>query len=166
MVEMLNSFFCSVFTDEDTANVPTPPQMFTGDDPLIDVEFKEDAIVKKIMKLRSSSAPGPDGITPRVLQNVADIVAKPLALLFAASLAEGRVPDDWRHANVTPVFKKGAKSSVGNYRPISLTSIICKIFESILRDGITAHLATNNVIKTSQHSFMSKRQYVSVTCKL
>ena len=122
---------------------------------------QEDAIVKKIMKLRSSSAPGPDGITPRILQNVADIVAKPLALLFAASLAEGRVPDDWRHANVTPVFKKGAKSSVGNYRPISLTSIICKIFESILRDGITAHLATNNVIKASQHGFMSKRSCLS-----
>ena len=62
---------------------------------------------------------------------------------------------------MTPVFKKGAKTSPSNYRPISLTSIICKILESLLRDGITAHLQANNVINASQHGFMSKRSCVS-----
>ena len=161
MVEMLNGFFTSVFTQENTEGMPDPPRMFTGTSPLIDADITEEKIIGKIKNLKPSSAPGPDGITPKILQSVADIIASPLALLFKQSLADGVVPSDWRQANVTPIFKKGAKSNVGNYRPISLTSIICKIMESLLRDGITAHLHAHNVINASQHGFMSKRSCVS-----
>ena len=134
MVNMLNEFFTSVFTNEDLQGMPDPPQMFTGSTPLVSVDITEEKVAKKIEKLRPTSAPGPDGITPKVLQSVADIISAPLAMLFRQSLIDGTVPADWRQANVTPVFKRGAKSSVGNYRPISLTSIICKLMESVLRD--------------------------------
>ena len=68
-------------------------------------------------------------------------------------MISGDVPSDWKHANVTPIFKKGAKSDPGNYRPISLTSIPCKLFESLIKDGITEHLSVNAHINASQHGF-------------
>ena len=157
MGELLNTFFSSVFTCEDTENIPSPPKMFSGPSPLIDVDITEEKVSKKINRLRSSAAPGPDGITPRFLQSVSDVISSPLAMIFRQSLTEGCVPDDWRQANVAPVFKKGHRTSVGNYRPISLTSIICKIMESIIRDGIVDHLHDNDVIRSTQHGFMSKR---------
>jgi hypothetical protein len=59
-------------------------------------------------------------------------------------LEEGAVPADWKEANVTPIFKKGAKSKPENYRPVSLTSVSCKIMESIIRDAMTEHLQNCN----------------------
>jgi hypothetical protein len=60
----------------------------------------------------------------------------------------------WRSANVTPIFKKGAKSDPGNYCPVSLTSVCCKLLESILRDALMDHLTADNLLNPSQHGFM------------
>ena len=73
------------------------------------------------------------------------------------SLEEGEVPDDWRTANVTSIFKAGSKMSPGNYRPVSLTSIVCKIMESIIRDNMVAHLIANELLHASQHGFMNSK---------
>ena len=67
------------------------------------------------------------------------------------------VPKDGKDANVTPIFKKGAKSSPDNYRPVSLTSVPCKIMESIMRDKMVDHLLENKLINNSQHGFMQKK---------
>ena len=72
-------------------------------------------------------------------------------------MISGDVPSDLKHANVTPIFKKGAKSDSGNYRPISLTSIPCKLFESLIKDGITEHLSVNALINASQHGFTKSK---------
>ena len=64
---------------------------------------------------------------------------------------------EWKLANVTPLFKKGDKSNPGNYRPISLTSVVCKLMESILRDKIVEFLEKNNIIRDSQHGFRNRR---------
>jgi hypothetical protein len=69
-------------------------------------------------------------------------------------MEEGVVPADWRDANVTPIFKKGAKSSPSNYRPVSFTSVSCRVMESLIRDAVTAHLTANKLIKNSQHGFL------------
>jgi hypothetical protein len=87
--------------------------------------------------------------------------ARYLAVVFTKSLNEGVVPKDWLEANVTPIYKKGKKSLPGNYRPVSLTSVSCRVMESILRDKITGHLARNKLIKDSQHVFMKDRSCVS-----
>jgi len=71
--------------------------------------------------------------------------------LFRNSLDEASVPDDWKCADVSPLFKKGNRSQVENYRPIRITSQICKIFESIIRDAVVKHLETNLLIHDSQH---------------
>ena len=84
----------------------------------------------------------------------ADTISYPLAIIFAKSLAEGKVPDDWKSANISPIFKKGSKASAGNYRPVSLTSIVCKLMESILKDAIVDHLQRNCILNRSQHGFL------------
>ena len=86
---------------------------------------------------------------------------------------EGGVPSIWKQANVAPIFKKGVKGNPGNYRPVSLTCVICKIMESLIRDHLVLHLANNHLLRTSQHGFMSGRstltnllEYLEVLTKL
>jgi retron-type reverse transcriptase len=70
---------------------------------------------------------------------------------------KGEIPEDWKNANVTAIFKKGGKNSPGNYRPVSLTSNICKIMERIIKDDIVNFLEKNQLIFNSQHGFRNKR---------
>ena len=131
--------------------------MFQGPDPLVTVEFLPSEVEKKLKKLKPSSAPGPDKLWPRVLHSLADVLSFPLALIFARCLSEGTVPPEWKRANITPIFKKGSKGSPGNYRPVSLTCVLCKVMESLLRDSIVSHLAKHSLIHNTQHGFMSGR---------
>ena len=97
-------------------------------------------------QLKPNSAPGPDGITPRMLQELVDEVAAPLGNIFTKSMEEGLVPEDWRTANVTPIFKKGQKSLTANYRPVSLTSVPGKVMEKVIKETLTSHLQRNKLI--------------------
>ena len=173
MAGMLNEFFSSVFTDEDLVNMPTPEKIYHGESPLVDVEISADKVKKKVDAMRSKAAPGPDKLCPRLLKSVSDQIATPLSVIFKRSLFEGVVPEDWRSANVTPIYKKGGKSSVGNYRPVSLTSVLCKVMEGLLKDALMKHLLQNNLLKASQHGFMQKKscltnlvEYLDVLTKL
>ncbi|CAM4422942.1 unnamed protein product [Lepidochelys kempii] len=96
---------------------------------------------------------GPKRLHPRVLKELADVIAEPLAIIFENSWRLGEVPDDWKKANVVPVFKKGKKEDPGNYRPVSLTSVPGKIMEQVLRESILKHLEERKVIRNSQHEF-------------
>ena len=156
MAEILNRTFKEVFTREDVASVPEPAEMET-ESVLASVHFAARDVKKKIRELKQDSAPGPDSVTPQLLKETMNEVAPLLAVIFTKSLEEGVVPTDWKEANVTPIFKKGAKSVPGNYRPVSLTSVACKMMESIIRDEITKHLEANKLIGKSQHGFMRGR---------
>ena len=78
-------------------------------------------------------------------------------MIYNRSMTSGDVPEDWRVANVVPIFKKGTKNLPENYRPVSLTSIPCKIMESIIKDKVMDHLICNQLIKDTQHGFMPNR---------
>ena len=153
--EKLNTFFASVFTIEDETNIPV--RGVETNVILQHVIFTKGQIRAKIKGLKSNSAPGPDGISAQLLQNTREELLEPLLNFFQKSLDTGIVPRDWKHALVTPIFKKGTKGDPANYRPVSLTSIPCKIYESILKDNIMKHLAENRLIKDSQHGFMTGR---------
>ena len=155
MAEHLNQFFCSVFTQEDCSNLPEPEILYSRDEPLIDVDITEEKVKAKLQKLRPDS--GPDKLWPRVLVKLADVLASPLAVVYTRCLGEGTVPPDWKLANVAPIFKKGSKGFVGNYRPVSLTCVLCKAMESILRDFIVLHLNQHSLIRSSQHGFMARK---------
>jgi hypothetical protein len=77
------------------------------------------------------------------------------------SLSEGIVPEDWRKANVTPIFKKGRKTDPENYRPVSLTSVSCRLMEGIIKDQVVKHLEKNKLIRQTQHSIMRGRSCTS-----
>ena len=152
MSENLNTFFASVFTNEDTSNIPT--RDLETNEKLENVVITESIIRKKIIALKSNSAPGPDKISAHLLQHAREELLLPLKIIFNMSIKSGTVPQDWKHAIVTPIFKKGTKGDPANYRPVSLTSIPCKILESILKDHIMQHLMSNDLINESQHGFM------------
>jgi hypothetical protein len=88
---------------------------------------------------------------PLVLKKVIHEIAPPLATIMRKSLKEEAVPEDWRTANITPIFKKGQKSDPGNYRPVSLTSVSCRLMESLVKDQIVRHLEKNGLIRSTQH---------------
>ena len=156
MANLLNQFFGSVFTNENT-DIPYKLTCNIKSN-LSDVQFGANNVLGKIHGLRQASAMGPDKISTRLLQETGDILCVPFSIVFTRSLNEGkRVPDDWRKANVTPIFKKGSKMASGNYIPVSLTCIICKLMESIIRDRIVCHLVGNELILSSQHGFMASK---------
>lgn len=157
LVKLLNTQFSSVFTAEDHSNLPIPEQVFSGSSPLTDHDITPVLVSQKIERLNPNKASGPDKIYPKVVKELSEIIASPLSIIFNKSLQEGIVPSDWKMANVTSIFKKGDRTCAANYRPISLTSIICRLMESILRDAILDHLRSYKLIRPSQHGFMPKR---------
>ena len=156
MADILNEYFSSVFTREDTENLPEARQEHVEQD-LQQVKVTVKKVKDKIRKLRQGSAGGPDGIGTQLLKELESEIASPLTLVMRRSVEDGHVPEDWRTANVTPIFKKGSKHSPANYRPVSLTSVCGKILESIIKDEIMSHLNRHGLLRKSQHGFMSKR---------
>jgi len=98
------------------------------------VPFDTNAVYQRLIKLNPKKSAGPDGLHPKLLKECAGGISRPLSLLFQASYNVGVPPTEWKSAEVSPIFKKGQKSSRGSYRPVSLTSVPCKIMESIIRD--------------------------------
>ena len=157
MACILNAQYTSVFTREDTGDRPEAESLFTGDDPLTDIRFEREGVEKKLKNIKQSGAPGPDKVWSKVLHDMADILAGPLADIYNRLMREGGVPLIWRMANVCPVFKKGTKSDPANYRPVSLTCVVGKVMESLIRDKIFEHLERNSLIRASQHGFLAGR---------
>jgi hypothetical protein len=156
MAEELNRCFSDVFTREDGSNVPAPAQHRVRTR-LTRSFITAQKVRKQIKKLKPTGAAGPDGITTKLLQMCQDEISPVLATIYRKSMNEGAVPEEWKTANVVPIFKKGSKKMPGNYRPISLTCISCKIMESLLKDDIMLHLKRNNIITSSQHGFRKGR---------
>jgi len=154
--ELLNKYFASVFTVDDGSN-PTLPSRVANGSGLSSVVFTSYKVFKKLRNLKLGTACGPDGIQAALLKNASDSLAFPLAQLYQFLFDSCRVPKEWKLATVTPIFKKGKSCEVGNYRPISLTSLCCKIMESIIKDDILAYLLTKQLITRHQHGFLSRR---------
>ena len=152
---ILNDQFCSVFTQEDTSNLP--PIDTNQIPPMPNITVTVPGVQKLLEELQPRKAAGPDGIPCRLLQLCAEEIAPALTKLFQLSLDTGNIPSIWKHAIVQPIFKKGDRNNASNYRPISLTCICCKILEHIVRSAITQHLETHGIITDSQHGFRKHR---------
>ncbi|KAK4824113.1 hypothetical protein QYF61_010736 [Mycteria americana] len=158
--EVLNAFFASVFNSRANCSLGTqPPELEdrNGDQygaPIIQGEMVSDLL----HHLDTHKSMGPDEIHPRVLKELADVLTKPLSIIYQQSWLTGKVPADWRLANVMPIFKKGRKEDPGNYRPVSLTSDLGDLLmEQIILSAITRHVEDNQGIKPSQHGFRKGR---------
>ena len=136
------------FTRENTENITSSNVKFKGDseENLTDINIIPELVRKHLLKLKRNKSPGPDIIGSSLLLDICDYNSEPLSLIFNMRIHLKQVPTDWKHANVTPLFKKSDKSDPRNYRPISLTSQICKVLESILQDNIVNHLNTHTLL--------------------
>jgi hypothetical protein len=158
--DILNQFFQSVFTVEKDGYLPETPA-YNYDAELVDFEITTEAVRKLLASLKTNKASGPDGISPRLLAELSDILAEPIAIIFKKSLESGTVPDEWRKATVSPIFKKGSRLQANNYRPVSLTCILCKVMETLVRAQIIEHLQHNNLVSRQQHGFTHGRSCVT-----
>lgn len=155
-----NNHFKSVFSP----NHINSHQHYTSYAPAMPpVEISVRGILALLEDIDESKACGPDGISPRLLKNCAYPISQYLCLIYKKSLDTGLLPHDWKIAHVVPIHKGGSRKDVSNYRPISLTSVSCKIFEHILYTEIMNHLVKNDLLMKEQHGF---RKGLSCTTQL
>ena len=129
--DTINKHYHQVFTKEDDTDTPTLDPRDV-EDTLTTIIIQKDEVLKKLKSLKISSAAGPDNIHPRILKETQLEISGPLKHIFQLSINEGTLPRDWKDGNITPIFKKGSRTNPANYRPISLTSVVCKMLEGLL----------------------------------
>ena len=156
--DILQDQFCSVFTQEPLGDLP---EFQSRTDTNVQVTILTETIKEELKALNVNKSIGPDELHPRMLRELADYIAEPLFSIMTKSLREGCLPDDWKIANVSPVYKKGNKNLAENYRPISLTSIVCRVMEKIIKTQIMTHLQEQKLLSTRQHGFINRRSTVT-----
>ncbi|XP_065642853.1 uncharacterized protein LOC136074461 [Hydra vulgaris] len=153
----LNDYFYTVFEVE----LQGPPPNFLNRSPATSdkgVDFITNEIVKnRLLKLDSSKATGLDEIHARVLKNCAETFSVSLTMLSKSSILTSFVPDQWRKAEVTPIFKKGSKLKASNYRLVSQTSVPCKVLKGLIHNCIMQHCVKNKLITPAQHGLVKHR---------
>ena len=156
MAEVLNEYFSSGFTTEVISSLPVPFTKFEGNtsEHLGQLFVTPEMIAKKIKNMKDNESPGVDGIPSKLLKEIVEEISTPLAKLFNLSLEEGIVPSEWKEAKIMPLFKKGSRNKPENYRPVSLTSVVCKLLETLITDRMVEFLVKHKLINTSQHGFL------------
>ena len=150
----LNDICGSVFTQDDNEEEAIGP--FT-DEHMKKIEVTEEKVMKKLEKLKTTKSPGPDMIHPKVMFEIRESIVKPLTFIFKQSIENSELPQDWRDAHISAIFKKGIKKSPNNYRPVSLTSISCKLLESIVKDDMYDHMKDHKLFSNKQFGFLKGR---------
>ena len=143
--ECLNQFFASVFTEENTSIMPKLADI-DNITYLETITITEQKVKKLLAKLKTEKSPGSDGIHNKVIYEAREQLLYPLTEMFRTSMETGDIPPEWKMADVVPIFKKGLKSDPNNYRPVSLTSTIGKLLETLVRNAIQDHLVCNKLM--------------------
>ena len=164
IADLLQKQFLSVFsnpskTNINVANFSTPDIIhpFTEDK----LEFSLSDVIDAIDEIKPGASSGPDEIPVSLLKNCKEAMAKPIHLIWSKSLASGEVSSFYKFSNISPLHKKESKALASNYRPISLTSHIIKVFERVVRKKLVSYLEMNNLICNKQHGFRSGRSCLS-----
>ena len=155
MTDVIGRYFKEVFTEETTEEMPEMD--FQCPNQIGEIQICRTTIQKLLEKLNVNKSCGPDNLHPHLLQKTARTISVPLKLIFEKSLSSGECPNDWRTANVTPIHKKGDRTEPNNYRPVSLTSQVCKVLETVVREKIVKHMKENRLFSNSQHGFREGR---------
>lgn len=147
--------FCSVFTKDTDDSVPAPELTGQPAPTIADLTVNSNGVLKLLRNINPSKASGPDGIPNKVLKECAESIAPPLTIIFNHSLETGQLPADWLTANISAVFKKGDRNRAENYRPVSLTSVACKLLEHVICHHLRNHLEMFNILTDRNHGFRS-----------
>ena len=156
--DILQGQFCSVFTREPEGEIPQlEPHIGERLERLV---ITHEWVLKALMKTIITKSCGPHELHPIMLKELAVELAAPMTMLFNQSLFLGKVPEEWKMANVSPIFKKGSRKVAANYRPVSLTSISCKIMEAAVRETILTYLKRNSLLSTRQFGLLGGRSTI------
>ena len=147
---LFNSYFISQFSSASDYDID-----FSLEGDNMQPITTRDEIFSILKQLDTSKAPGPDQLHPRVLKCCANSLAFPLSKLFNQSYNSGILPDDWKVASIVPFFKKGDSRDVSNYRPISLTSCVIKVFERVVHKEILGRCG--HLLDERQHGFLKSK---------
>ena len=160
MANLLGTFFESTFVDEPVENLPFIEPL-QGNNDIDDLIIDTETVRLALESLNISKSQGPDGVHPKLLKSLSQCPSFVHALtrLFQACYDNGVFPEDWRSAIITAMYKKGDKLDPKNYRPISITCILAKCFERIIRDHVLSHVEKH--IANGQHGFRNGRSCLS-----
>ena len=151
VANLFNKFFADQFSTPSNYNI----KLNFENDPLANIEFKQHTVFDLLRKLNANKAAGPDGFQAKLLKYCANGLAIPLSKLYTKFFKSGSLPNLWKLGNVVPVHKKGDKSSVENYRPISLTCLPMKVFEYCIKDLLMEKIG--HKIDVNQHGFLPSK---------
>jgi hypothetical protein len=146
---LFNNYFGSVFLD--TSNDISPPIVPTHNPRLSSIQVSEEEVLRMLKNLDTTKSTGPDTIPAMILKHCAETLCSSLTHIINLSLASGRVPSIWKTAHICPVWKKGPKGNVTNYRPISILNISSKILERCVMERIMSEL--DDKLHPLQHGF-------------
>ena len=121
------------------------------------LQISNSGVLDQLNMLNPCKAQGPDGIPPWFINTYAAQLAPILQNIFQLSVDSSQVPEAWKNANVTAIYKKGSRAEAANYRPITLTSVASKLLEHIIHSHVMKHLEKHNILTDSQHGFRAKR---------
>ena len=155
--QCFNSYFASVFTREDPSQISLLPLEHQDRALLTDISIQDSHILEILDNLKVNKAAGPDGIHPRTLHETRFQIVKPLRYLFTKSFEQGTIPRDWKDAVVVPIYKNGRKDVSQNYRPVSLTCIVSKMMERLIRDSVLDYLMLHRLLSERQYGFIPGR---------
>ena len=146
---------CSHSGISDTEMVDIPEgSLFLGK-----IHLSREKILNGLLSLKTDKSVGPDGFPNMFLVHTAGSFLEPLYILFNRSLSLGYFPSKWKSSYVTPIYKKGNRSDVGNYRCIAKLPAIAKLFESLVFDEIKPILEP--IFQKQQHGFLKGRSTVT-----
>ena len=114
-------------------------------------------VAKKIKAMKNNKSPGVEGIPPKLLMEKVEQISIPLARVFNLSLKEGIVMFERKKANIIPLFKQGSRNKSENYRPVSLSSVICKLLERLIKDHMVDFLVKHKLLNSFQHGFLKAK---------
>ena len=149
---IFNNFFAQQCRPLINGSVLPPLNLLTNSR-ISSIQIRENDILNLLRNLDKNKASGNDGISSQMLILCDDTIVIPLKIIFDNIINSSVFPDLWKHANVTPVFKKEDKRLIKNYRPISLLPICCKIFEKLVFNQLYSFLTSNNLITRNQSGF-------------
>ena len=152
--EALSKHYQTVFTRAD-GKVPIF-DFIVPENSLCDISVSDSDIVAAIQRMNADGSPGSDNFHPGFLKKIYPYIIKPLCTIFNCSLQTGILPSSWKHGIIVPIYKKNGKPSLcASYRPICLTSVICKLLEKVIYRKIIEYFRLHGVISKAQHGFLS-----------
>ena len=161
MSELLQKQFVTVFSNPRLSEAEIQAVLDCNNGSFENIAITERDMEEAIRQMSSNAGPGPDGIPSLLLKKCVNSLSQPLALLWTESLATGVIPDQFKVGLITPVHKSGGRDEVKNYRPITLTSHLIKVFERVLVRKLVEYLESCDLLNNAQHGFRKNRSCLS-----